>query len=322
MVSFTKKELVKETSNKIHVIYHSKDSDGRCGGGVIRYYCEEVLNKEPNMIPFNHGEPMTFIDKIEDSDTVYMVDISLPLAEMTDLNKRTKLIWFDHHKTSIEQNKELNIVGETDSNRAGCGIAFDYLLKDKINKNVKSDVVKLITLISDYDNWNVSKYGDVEYKNTPSAVNIYLSSINVNPSSDDGYNNWKELFSKGTINKGDNLNQMLTKGRFLQSYQDKKNAGAVKSDAFEIKFEGKNAIMCFGVHGSQSFDAVYDESKHDMMIAVSVDKTKKYNISFYSTKKNVDVSIIAKKYGGGGHFGASGCNCSTIDFSGDTLIIN
>lgn len=321
MVKFTTNELLKEGLNNIHIIYHHKDTDGRCGGAVIRFYCEEILNKKPNMIPFNHYESTDFVNNIQDGDTVYIVDISLPFEEMRVLNSRANVIWFDHHKTSIAENEILNLKGETDSTRAGCGIAYDYLLKNSINPTIKKSVDKMIELFSDYDNWNVSKYGDEEYKNTPSAVSVYMSSISADPSKEDGYAVWKELFTKGTMN-GDDLNEILKKGRYLQNFQDKKNAGTVKANAFEIEFEGLNAIVCFGVHGSQSFDAVYNPEKHDMMIAIIVNKNKKYDISLYSTKKNVDVSLIAKKYGGGGHAGASGMSSDSINFNGDKLIIN
>lgn len=264
MIKFTTNELLKEGLNNIHIIYHHKDTDGRCGGAVIRFYCEEILNKKPNMIPFNHYESTDFVNNIQDGDTVYIVDISLPFEEMRVLNSRANVIWFDHHKTSIAENEILNLKGETDSTRAGCGIAYDYLLKSSINPTIKKSVDKMIELFSDYDNWNVSKYGDEEYKNTPSAVSVYMSSISADPSKEDGY----------------------------------------------------------AVHGSQSFDAVYNPEKHDMMIAITVNKNKKYDISLYSTKKNVDVSLIAKKYGGGGHSGAAGASCDSISFKDDKLIIN
>ncbi len=75
------------------------------------------------------------------------------------------------------------------------------------------------------------------------------------------------------------------------------------------------------VHGSQSFDSVYDPEKHDMMIAITVNKNKKYDISLYGTKPEYDLSLIAKKYGGGGHNSACGFSADSIFFKGNELLI-
>ena len=39
-----------------------------------------------------------------------------------------------------------------------------------------------------------------------------------------------------------------------------------------------------------------------------------WTVSLYSTKSDIDVSIIAKNYGGGGHKGASGFQCKELPF--------
>ena len=58
---------------------------------------------------------------------------------------------------------------------------------------------------------------------------------------------------------------------------------------------------------SKFFDGIYNEAEHDAMIVYKYEPSiKKWKVSIYSTKSEVNVSEIAKKYGGGGHAGASG----------------
>jgi len=147
-----------------------------------------------------------------------------------------------------------------------------------------------------------------------------MSTINTKPNTDDGWAMWKEFFTTGKV-KGLSVEDILLKGREYKSIEDNKNRATVLNNAFEIKFEGLTGIMCFGVKSSNAFKAVYDESKHDMMIAVMVNKDKKYNFSLYGTDDNIDLSTIAKKYKGGGHQHSCGFQANDIDFSGSELKI-
>jgi len=302
------------------VIYHSADMDGFGSGAQFRYYAENYLNKQPIMIPHNHDESIDWYNDIEEHDIVLMGDIAIPKENMNWLAQNTDFQWFDHHISSINEMNDISIKGTRNTKISATGLIFEYLLEPRMS-NMHPNTVKIIELISDYDNWNESKYGKEEYKRTPMAFNVFTSSINLKPDTPDGYNRWVEIFEKGSID-GMSVEEMIDKGRYLQAFQDKKNAGTVKNNAFEIEFEGYRAIACFGVHGSQAFDAVYDENKHDIMISITVSNKKEYNISLYTTKDDVDVSLIAKKHGGGGHKGSSGFSSKSIDYSGDTLIIN
>lgn len=61
------------------------------------------------------------------------------------------------------------------------------------------------------------------------------------------------------------------------------------------------------VFESHSFEGVYDPDQHDVMVAFALMADRKWGVSFYSTKPEVDCGAIAKSYGGVGHKGAAGC---------------
>ena len=65
--------------------------------------------------------------------------------------------------------------------------------------------------------------------------------------------------------------------------------------------------------GSQLFDSVFDPQKHDVMIAFGWDGNK-WNVSLRSAKNGPDVSVLAKKYKGGGHVHSSGFQCQELPF--------
>lgn len=98
----------------------------------------------------------------------------------------------------------------------------------------------------------------------------------------------------------------------ILQYQKEQNELHAKIQWFEEEVLGYRAI-CINdnTHSSFVFDTVYDENKHDVMVLFYYSKNK-WTFSFYSTKENVDCSIIAKHFGGGGHQMASGAKVNNL----------
>ena len=75
--------------------------------------------------------------------------------------------------------------------------------------------------------------------------------------------------------------------------------------------EGYKAFaLNLGLCNSEYFKSV-DNGTYDLLIPFSFDGDE-WIISLYS--RNIDVSEIAKKYGGGGHKGAAGFHCKELPF--------
>jgi len=53
---------------------------------------------------------------------------------------------------------------------------------------------------------------------------------------------------------------------------------------------------------------------YDLMITFCRRSDKKWNVSLYSTKADIDCGAIAKSFGGGGHKGAAGFQCEDLPF--------
>ena len=64
---------------------------------------------------------------------------------------------------------------------------------------------------------------------------------------------------------------------------------------------------------SQLFKTVWNPNKYDAMCVFGW-RNGSWAVSLYTDKSDVDVSIIAKAYEGGGHRGAAGFNCKILPF--------
>lgn len=97
---------------KVLFIYHSADNDGHCCAAIARYFFERE-NVDLTLYPYNYKRSiMPIIEIIEHKniDTVIMADVSFDLADMLVMNqylssKEIPFTLIDHHKSVIEDYK-------------------------------------------------------------------------------------------------------------------------------------------------------------------------------------------------------------------------
>ena len=105
---------------------------------------------------------------------------------------------------------------------------------------------------------------------------------------------------------------ILNTGKTVLEYQKQVNQFQAKTTAFEINLMGFRCIcMNTTEFNSTAFEAVYDELKHDVMMPFQFNG-EKWRVSLYTTKENIDCSVIAKSMGGGGHKDAAGFKVGDI----------
>ena len=115
---------------------------------------------------------------------------------------------------------------------------------------------------------------------------------------------WTDLFE----NRLD-IEEMIQDGQRILGWINVRNYRLVRSMAFESEIDGYKCICANMPQGYSSFyDSIENRDSYDVMINFYMNKNQKWNLSFYSSKKNVDVSKIAAKFGGGGHRGAAGAS--------------
>lgn len=301
------------------IVFHHNDADGRC---AARWVLEAKLERDKRGGP---GELITFIemdyakqvpfDMVMENEEVYIVDFSFEPEDMRKLLSITKnVIWIDHHKTAIEkyQGFEYDIPGLRYNSIAGCMLTYCYLFHmteygvGKVAADFQPSMTefapRFTKLIADWDVWSF-EYGD-ETRQFVTALNAE----DTRPESDF----WYYLMTDSKSNCNYRLALLIDDGKKMLRFRD----GFAKNYiplGFHTMFEGYRCFaMNIGHINSEWFKEVTKGNPYDILIAF-VFNGKKFQVSLYS--ETVNVSEIAKKYGGGGHLKASGFVCECLPFS-------
>lgn len=278
-------------------IYHSRDLDGFTSAAIVkRKYPDATL------IGYDYGEELS-IDKIPAAEPIIMVDVSLPMDKMLLLANRShnKFTWIDHHASAIKDYEKFRETNDwfchavLKSGIAACEITWLHLFQNEV-------VPTAVRLLGEYDTWrNADKehwedvvlplqYGMRLICNSPETFPIYLFGEEMN----------EEIWD------------IKRRGNIILKYQAQSNENFCQKAAFTHTMDG---VRCLCINkfggGSMVFDSIYDESKHDIMMPFFFNGTK-WIFSLYSTKPEIDCSVIAKARGGGGHKGAAGFEAEDI----------
>jgi len=284
--------------------YHA-DADGRCAGFWVCHVVspEDELGEE--YIEINYGMPFPF-DKIHEGEQVYIVDYSIEPDEMLKLLEITKNVtWIDHHKTAIEKYKNfpVEIRGLRYDGIAACMLTYCFLRQmtnsglgevRPFDVSMTRYAPAFTKLIADWDVWKF-EYGD-ETRSFVTAFNAY----DFSPTS----NMWNGLIAYYSTTPN-----LVSEGRSMIKFRDGWAKEYCRTKGFETIIGGHKAFaLNLGNCNSEYFKSI---EGYDILMPFCFDGDK-WTVSLYST--TVDVSEIAKTYGGGGHRGASGFQCKELPF--------
>lgn len=277
-------------------IYHIADHDGKGSGAVIKSVYPEV-----KLLGLNHDMEIPY-DEIETHEKIFVCDFALPIPYMFDLAERKELTWIDHHASVIDQyDAEIAkgrkpISGLRRVGQAAIELCWEYFYPNK-------EVPLGITLLGKNDIFDLR---DPRVR----PFEFAMQSFGVNSPDDEI---WTKLFA-GELN----VDEMVEEGERILGWINVRNYRLVRSMAFESKIDGLKCICANMPQGYSSFyDSLPNRDDYDVMINFYMNRHCKWNLSFYSSKKDVDVSKIAAKFGGGGHRGAAGA--SSLDELPDFL---
>lgn len=265
------------------IFYHNVDMDGRCSGAIVRKF----FKCEGEYIGYDYGE-FPF-DTIEMDEKVILVDCSCDFNRLLEITK--DITWIDHHKSAIEKYAHLNIPGIQRIGTAACELCWEYFYPETF-------IPEVIILLGDYDVWKFA------HKNTmllQLGIRTYDTSIE------------SEMWDEWLLAWYNPIKE-ISRGKTIQTYQDNFNKGIIKALSFFCEWEGYK-LVCVnqGSTNSQIFDSV--EEDYDIMAPFSFNGSE-WRVSLY-TKKDIDVSVLAVKYGGGGHAQAAGFRCKELPFRKD-----
>lgn len=312
------------------VVYHSADYDGI----LCRETAKHFLKDDPNVqyIGWNFGdEPIPLPINGE------FIIMDLPLDKPFGLTFRDgwamkgteqfqpldridwdKFTWIDHHKTAIDTHPA-NIPGYRIEGVAACRLAWQWFSEQRIaektgeamrlpekeyfiDRSVSEPAV--IRLAGEYDIWD---------KRDPDAETLQYGLRAFNPIE----STWEMLLRDG-VDAFMVLGRILEIGKPIEKYAKQENESLALHKTFILEWEGLKFLALNSAKFNSLVFAAKDvpETGHDALIGFFF--TGKYwAISMYHAKhrKELNLSDIAKKYGGGGHPGACGFTCRNLPFA-------
>ena len=283
------------------VLYHSADYDGI----FSREVAKKFLPQNTEYIGWNYGD---LIPEIPEGVQLYMIDISVD-----QLMSHPNLIWIDHHKSAIEKYPK-DIKGYRIDGVAACRLAYQWFLKqqrdlagvawtlpDKQEYEERTvQEPKALTLAGEYDVWIHKGDGDVEFQ--------YGLDCEGN----------RQDYSILLSHEGNKfIPEILQNGSAAMRCYIKRDAEILKNNSHIQEFEGlKFLALNTPAKSSLTFAALdKPETGHDALMKYNWNG-KAWDFSLYHSahKKDIDLSVIASKYGGGGHKGACGFRVEKLPF--------
>lgn len=290
-------------------IYHN-DPDGRLSAFWVKKLAFNRSREWPDgwkAIPIDYKDSFPFED-VERNEAVYIVDFSISPDDMTKLLDITSdVTWIDHHKTAIEayDGFEGAIAGLRDTRYAACVLTYVYLMFLKPHPGAKFDPDAVLEqvpiwtmLVGDYDAWRWD-YGE--------RTQEFYFGLMTEDTGPDGI--WAELLEDDHKELPLLVAQIENAGETIEKYRKQVSSEFLEAWGFESVLEGHRVLVCNqGRPGSRFFG---DAPGYDI-VAGFVWDGRQYIVSLYS--ETVDVSEIAKKFGGGGHKGAAGFRSKEMPF--------
>lgn len=272
------------------IISHIADPDGVTPIILSKLVFEEfdyILSENKDV----NDNVKTNLDKY---DFIYVVDLNISeeLADFIEANYKEKIMILDHHLSCNNMNKYSFIEVNAEGKESGTSLYYKYLLNNYNNNLLNRESTKmLVEHVRTMDIYDFSKTSKEEAEKLEMIFKIYGKDRFI----DKFYNviiNDLELYSKEDLNlvelEKERIKRYIEEKEFMEISLDNKRVGVVFAERY---------ISELGNYLINKYDYL------DYIVLINMDK----KISYRGNGK-VDLSVIAKKFGGGGHVNAAG-NC-------------
>lgn len=336
-------------------IFHHNDDDGRCAAAVVKYYLNDLGRdlSDYDFIEYNHGGTIdTDISSII-KQVVYIVDLALDDTIMDLIMKlhanECDIIHIDHHKTTreymetmtLEQKAVMNDIKHFYVNGvSGALLTYIYASMYDEEREDPEEVFKhcdftekrghigfypetpqerciripmLIRYVDDHDVW-LYDIPETKYFNL-----AFSCETDKHPNHD----LWKLLSQTDLVL----MKTYIPQGENLWKYQQAQYEHRRK-DIHDIKLRLSNGLACviYNVHalnarGNSHIFGDMIQNGDIYMIYHYNGRIQKWTCSLYTGENGIDVSGIAKYYGGGGHAHAAGFQLEHMNYDSDGILI-
>jgi len=262
----------------IHVWYHGACDDGfGSAWAVHRYFKKHKTIQEVRYTPCFYGKPHP---PYQEKDVIYMVDFSYPRDVIEKIVETAQVQVIDHHKTAEEALKGLKYA-LFDMSRSGAVMTWNFFFPET--------VPLLLRYVQDNDLW---QHKMEECK----AVVRYIRTM---PHS---FPAWDILNTEFETD----LSGVIDKAKAIEKYfQNQILFNAPIAGKIFMGGELCPVINCNTTFISEMCHYLHETHKTEIAGSYFINKENEVIFSLRS-KGNIDVSAIAKNYGGGGHHNAAG----------------
>lgn len=320
------------------ILYHKEDNDGVYSGAIIRNHCLYDLRLQGENITcvgLDYAETKkfdkTYIDDLAKTyDLLFVTDISFDVDLMEYCYEKfdVNFIWLDHHAPVIKAANEKydaenrwNGLRKTDRSAILCAFSFLYDRNDEIYKNtlIKRGQIKIPNIL-----WYLSAWDSFTFD----KVGLSLDFVR-------GFNKAVEIETKLNILKAceiidylpneeqEFINKCKNIGESIIKYERYANGQLIlhSADLDWTVGEDNRLAACLILQGpstSMIFESLKKTKIQNGIVLKYNHKSNYWTISLYNVN-NKDLSFDCGKYcreiyGGGGHFGAAGCQISYEKF--------
>ena len=255
-------------------IYHGHCSDGFGAALAVKQYCDSS-NYDCEFIAANHGDPAPDVS----DKHVLIVDFSYPRKVLLAMKEQSaSLRVIDHHKTAQEDLDGLDFC-VFDMSKSGAVLTWTTLLPD-------TELPLLFSYIQDRDLW-------LWKMQNSKAISAALQALPME------FEQWEWYLSD------DKIPDLKVKGDAIVEYQEEQLKKQTNPESISmVKIAGYNVPCINATHLISEIGNRISEGHP--FAAMYLDTADKRIYSLRSSAEGIDVSMIAKKFGGGGHFHAAG----------------
>ena len=271
-------------------VFHHNDLDGRCAAAVVLHHLNHRTDIE--CIEVDYKDTID-VEAIQPGEPVVIVDFSFKPEVMDKVLERTlDVTWIDHHKTALEYLYSRELAGLRDDRYSGCELAWMYYA------HPAAEMPLAVALIGDRDKWAWKMRDQSEPFNQGMKLYPHAPTDAI----------WGELFDAQT--RDASVAAVIEAGKTCMAFRDSLCADYLDKYGYLVTFEGFNCMAVnLSTFGSETFGLGF--SDYDLCISYVYDGAN-WTVGLYS--QTVDVSEIAKRYGGGGHMGAAGFVTKELPF--------
>lgn len=275
------------------IFFHS-DLDGYTAGSIV-----STVVKNCKFIECDYDNRIDPMKYIQHGDDVIVVDYSFKPEEMKLVKEQCNFTWIDHHVSAIKNSKKYgydDINGLREIGLSGAELTWKFYHGNSIPEFVR--------LVGDYDTFR--SYGTKRFNNVvlPFFFGAEMFLPGFNPK-----NKGKESFLFEIDRLGELVKKFVKFGEVVFRYKKASFSKINRDNAFVRNMWGLR-ILCLNTCEVGSLGLTIPETfnpkEHDAMLCYNFNG-KNWSYGLYTNgHPEVDVSLIAKAYGGGGHQQACG----------------